>query len=888
MSLLSRLMNVWRADRVAEELDEELQFHLGERIRRLVEDGMAPDDAAREARRRFGSPLRLREESRDVKLLPWLDSLLRDLSLGLRMARKHAVVTAATVLSVALALGGCLAAFALVDALMLRPLPVRQPEQLVYLTFPTNAPDQSESETFNDPAFLRLRTAGRGLVDLFAMSTQVVRPVILDGGAEKEPVRTQYVSGDAFERLGVGAAVGRAFTLRDDDSPGSHPVAVVSHAYWVRRLGSDPSAVGRSFTLEGRPFEIVGVIEAGFEGVEPGRPTDIWLPYAMYNPHAFGNASFNWFRIFGRVSGGVALERAQSALQVAFTGIRRDRATTLRIDRPDQDVSRFITTPLYLRPASNGASPLRAQFGRALWILGAIAGLVLLVAGSNVVNLALARAAAREREMALRMSIGAGRGRLMQQVLIESSLVALAACLLGLLVASAAAPAVVAMLTSIDDPVQLDLRLDGRLALFSSVLALVSVTLFGLAPALRAFTVTPGIALKTGGRASTGPVVMRLLVAGQVAFGLVVLFIGCLLVLSFARLSTVNPGFAADHVFLLAVEPMSPLEPRTQRTALLQVLDRLREVPGVQVASSAEANVLGRAWTHYVRRPGSTQSIEATMVPVTDGYFETLGIPVIEGRGLLRREVGLTPSASIVVNQAFAARYYGPHPALGRFVEARFDDGTDTDRHEVVGVVADTRHDLRKPAAPTIYIPLRIRTTGTIHVRVAGDAAALAPRLRDVLHASGDPFRVVSITRQTALIDRTLLRERLLALLAGFFAAVGLVLVGVGLYGVLSFTVVERTREIGIRLALGAPRAVVVRGVLAGAAGVAVAGAAVGIVAGTYVSRSVEALLFEVKPLEFWSLAAPLSVFVLTAILAASLPAIRASRIDPAITLRND
>jgi putative ABC transport system permease protein len=888
MSWLSRLANVFRAGTVERELDEELQFHVEERIRELTAAGMPRSAAASEVARRFGNPLRLREQSLDVKLLPWLDSLLRDLRLGARMLRRNAIVTGAAVVSLSLALGACIAAFSLLDALILRPLPVRQPEQLVYLAFPTGNPERPEADTFNDPTFVRLREAARGFVDLFAMSTQVVRQATFAGvEGDKEPVRTQFVSGDAFDRLGISPAAGRLIGLQDDVRAGDHPVAVLSHAFWMRRFGGDPAVVGRWLALDARRFQIVGVAERRFTGVEPGRPTDLWLPYAMYDRRAFGNSDFNWFRSFGRVNEHVRLGQAQGVLQSAFTSVRRDLAQRLPPGRPAEAVARFVGTPLYLRPAANGPSPLRRQFERSLWILASIAALVLLIAGSNVANLLLARTAAREREMALRLSIGAGRGRLIQQMLVESAVVAGAACALGLLFAAAAAPAVVGMLGSADDPVHLDLRWDWRLVIVAGGLTILTTALFGLAPAFRASNVAPMTALKAGGRSGTHVVVMRPFVAAQIAFGVVVLFVGGLLVLSFATLTNVNPGFATSDVLLVSLDNVARQDATERRTALREVLDRLRSVPGVHAVSSAESNALGRAWTHNVRIPGTQQeTIEATMAPVTPGYFETMNIPVVAGRDFAPLDLDRGSSPAVVVNQAFATRYFGADPAVGRTVEARFADIGGADVHEVVGVVADVRYDLRMPPAPTIYIPLPLRTNGTLHVRVAGDPAALAPRLRDEVRAAHPSFRVASITSQAALVDRTLLRERLLAVLAGFFALVGLVLAAVGLYGTLSYSVVQRTREIGIRVALGARQLSVVRTILADAAGAALAGVACGLAGALYLSRFVESLLFEVTPLDFSSLALPLGALLLAALLAAALPALRASRVDPAITLR--
>lgn len=889
MSWWSRLANVFRSGGVERDLDVELQFHIDERIRELTAAGMTREAAAGQVARRFGSRLRLREESRDVKLLPWLDSLGRDLRLGARMLRKNAVVTGAAVVSLSLALGACVAAFSLVDALILRPLPVHHPEQLVYLAFPTYTPERPEADTFNDPLFVRLREASRAQVHLLAMSTQVMRSAWFAGAeGDKEPVRTQFVSGDAFERLGVASAAGRLISGPDDERQGEHPVAVVSHAFWMRRFGGDPTIVGRWFALEERQLQIVGVAEPRFAGIEPGRPTDLWVPYAMYNPRAFGNPDFNWFRVIGRVNEHVRVEQAQRVLQAAFTSFRRDRAQWLGPDRSPESLARFVKTPVYVRSAANGPSPLRRQFERPLWILVSIAGLILLIAGSNVATLFLARTAAREHEMALRLSIGAGRGRLIQQMLVESALLAGAACMCGLFFARVAAPWVEGMLTPPQDPVHLNLRVDWRLAAFAGGLTLMTTALFGLAPALRASGVAPIGALKTGGgRAGAGAAVMRPFVAIQVAFGLVVLFVGGLLVLSFARLSSVNPGFATSDVLLLSLEAVRRVDPNQQRTALLQVLEGIRGVPGVQAVSSAEFNAIGRAWTYNVPMPGTAHdTIEATMAPVTPGFFETMKIPVLAGRTFVRRDMEPVQSAALVVNETFARRYFKGEPAVGRIFEGRFGETDTAAQHEIVGVVADTRYDLREPAAPTLYILLSLRTNGTVHVRVAGDPAALAPRLREEIRAANPLFRVSAVRRQSAAVDETLLRERLLALLAGFFGVVGLVLAAVGWYGVLSYSVVRRTREIGIRVALGERQLGIVRTVLADAGISALVGAGGGLACGLYLSRFVEALLFEVTPLDFWSLALPMGLLLLAALLAAALPALRAARVDPAIALR--
>jgi predicted permease len=894
---LSRLTNAFRPERLGRELDDEVQFHVNERVRELMATGLSRDEAAREAARRLGNRLRAREDSIEVKLMPWLESIVRDVRLGLRVHARHAPVTIAAVLSLALALGASVAAFSLIDALILRSLPVRQPEQLVYLGFMnvgrSGGVSASESYTFSDPLFLRLREAGRERVSLFAMSTQVQRRVSFGGAdADLEQIRTQFVSGDAFATLGVGPSLGRVFTTEDDVTAGAHQVAVLSHAFWLRRFGGNPAVLGQWLNLqtapfETRPFQIVGIAAPEFGGVEPGRPTDLWLPYIMYpDRRAFGNFQYGWVRIFGRVREGVRVEQAHMVLQAAFSDFRREYNGWGPGDSPEA-LAQYINVPLQLRSAANGPSPLRTQFERPLWILGAIALLVVLIAGSNVANLFLARTRARQHEMSLRLSIGAGRGRLIQQVLIETALIALAAGVLGLLFAGAAAPAIVAMLTSADDPVSLDLVVNWRLAAVVAGLLVILTALFGIAPALGASRVAPMTALRAGGVRSGARVgMMRPFVAVQVAFSLAILFVGGLLVLSFARLSSLNPGFSVSNVLLLSLETARRADPAEQRAALGRVLDRLRSVAGVESAASADFNLIGRAWTHAFRVPNTEfDRVETTMAPVTAEFFETMRIPFVAGRTFTDREINAPTSAVVIVNESFVRSYFGGEPPLGRLIDSNF---ADLDKHEVIGVVADTRHSLRDAPAATLYFPMWLRSNGTVHVRVQGSPEALAARLRDEVRAADPLFRVRSIGSQDAVVNRTLLRERLLALLSGFFAAVGLALAAVGLYGVLSYSVVQRTREIGVRVALGGTRLGVIRAVLTDVGVTTLAGAACGLAAGVYLAQFVETLLFDVRPFDVMNVACPLAALLVAALAAAALPALRATRVDPVVALREN
>jgi predicted permease len=893
MSWVSRIGNAFRSSRVDRVLDEEMTFHIESRIADLVAGGMTRDLAEVMARRQFGNRLRLREQSRDVKLLPWLDSLVRDVRLGARMLRKHGLVTAAAILSLSLALGACISAFSLVDALILRPLPVHQPERLIYLTYPGTNPDVPENDVFSDPAFVRLRDAGRGRVELFAMAYPHKPRVTFDAaGGEREMVRAQFVSGDAFERLGVGPAAGRLLTMQDDQRRGAHPVAVVSHAFWMRRFGGDPGVVGRWFVVHGsredRQFQIIGVTTPRFSGVEPGYSTDLWIPYAMQDPSTFGNSGYRALRVIGRLKENVTVEQVHGVLQAAFTNYRReDVANNFRPNTPSDQIAQFINAPLHLRSASTGPSPLRARFQRPLLLLTGIAALMLLIAGSNVANLFLARIAAREAEMSLRLSLGAGRGRLIQQLLIETAIVAGAACLIGVMFATVAAPGVVSLLRSADDPVLLDLRVDWRFVAFISGMTVLSSALLGLAPAVRAARVEPMTALKaTGARTSVSARTMRPFVVIQVAFSLIVLFVGGLLVQSFVKLSSVSPGFATSDVLLVSWEAVQRMERDRQRAALLQVMERLRNVPGVGAVSASEGNVLSRLGYH-VPVPGSaSEIIEANLARVTPGFFETMKIPLLAGRTFTFGDFDAERPSVVIVNESFSKRYFGGQPAVGSRLDLRW--GGPLAPHEVVGIAADTRYDLRKPPAPTIYVLVPLQGFDTLQVRVAGDATTTAARIREEVRAVTPLLRVTSVTSHAAMVDRTLVRERLLAVLSGFFAVVGLVLTAVGMYGTLSYAVVQRTREIGIRVALGARAVGAVRSVLTDSARTVLIGSACGLAGGLYASRFVEAMLFEVAARDVWSLAIPFGALLLATFVAAVVPAWRAARVDPVIALRNE
>ena len=542
-----------------------------------------------------------------------------------------------------------------------------------------------------------------------------------------------------------------------------------------------------------------------------------------------------------------------------------------------------------MRSAANGPSLIRQDFEQPLWILAGLVGLVLLIACSNVANLLIARAAAREREMALRVSIGAGRSRLVQQVLIESALLAGAAGVFGLALALAVAPEIVNLLSPASNPAYLDLRMDWRVLGFVTLLCSLTTVLFGVAPALRASTVSPGNALRQGGsKHFEGRGVFRPLVSAQIGFSFVVLFLAGLLLLTFQRLSSVDPGFDKSRLLVFSLDAKELGDREQALAAAMQLRDHVRQLSGVEAASLSAWSLFG-GWrvTARIRLPGrEPESFAPYYLTVSPGFFETMGIPLLEGREFEPRDAKPEEPTVVVVNEAFVRRYFHGEKALGRSF-GRVAGSSGVRPQEIVGIVGDAKYDsLRGETPPMVYVPRGNGDYGVLEVRTALDPLAMIPTLTEEMRRAHSPFRITEVTLQSTLIDNTLLRERLLALLSGFFALVALVLAAVGLYGLLNYTVVRRTKEIGIRMAIGARQLAVVRLVISDITLLVALGLAAGVAAGFWLAQFLATLLYEVRPSDFWSLALPLACLLAAAALAAAPPALRAARVDPMVALR--
>ena len=879
MSWITRLGNVFRRERIDREIDEELASHL--------EEAMEHGRSAEEACRALGGMLHHHEQSRDLKLLPWLDSLAADDVFGWRQLNKRRAVSVAAILSLALAMGSVTTVFRLVDALLLRTLPVAEPQRLFFLSAELTGGD---NDYFDYPTFVQYREAVKDRADLMVVGGTVPQDVVFGSSGEAEKVHRQYFSGNVFGVFGLHPALGRLLLLADDRAPGVGPVAVLSYEYWARRFNRDPRVLGETFRMGDDRFEIIGVAPKGFTGTEPGEAADIFVPATM-NVEALDKPGWEWFRIWVRPKTGYSPEQILQPLQAAFlrhlqAGIVRDAQT------PKGWEAAYLRQTLSLHPAAAGASDAQKEYRRPLLILTVLVALVLLVACANVGNLLTAQGTARAREMALRVSIGAGRGRLLQLVLVESALLALMAAMAGTWFGWWSAPFVVSMLHVPDDPLRLTLGGGWRDPLFGFLMAFAVTVLFGLVPALRASGVKPISALRGEDEPRSRRRVMSALLAAQIAFCVLVQFVAGLFVTTFERLSNRPLGFAPEHILALdtAAEKAQPAQLWTQ------LADQLRAVPGVQSVAVASWPLLSlnRASTS-VRLPGRmVEPVHSYILGASPGFFETMRIPATSGRDFRpgdlpprEDESGQTQPGVAIVNEAFARTYFRGLDPVGRSV---FINGGGGIRADIVGVVGDAVYaDVRETIRPTIYIPLSVkRPNETFMVRTAGDPRALALTLSRAISKARPDFRVHTTNTQHQFIVWQTLRERLLAALSLFFAVVALVLAAGGLYGVLNYAVAERRREIAIRMALGARPAQVVRGVAAGPMAVVCLGFAGGLAAGLACSRFIESLLFEVRSTDPGALAVPFAALLGAALLAAFPPAIRAVEIDPARMLRSE
>jgi predicted permease len=879
MSVWSRIANVFRGERVSREIDEELSSHIDE----AVAAGRDPS----EARRALGSSLQLLDETRDRRVVAWLDSLRADTVFGWRQIRRKKIASAAAVLSLGLAIGSCTSAFRLIDALLLRPLPVAHPEQLYGAGRQGVDFDGAvrSTESWAYPAFALMRAAVKQDAELIAVSDVLPTDVTFGGDEETERPNVQYVSGQMFGNFGLKPAAGRLLNAGDDAKPGSSAYAVVSYDYWVRRLGRDAEVVGRTFRMGSRVYEVVGVAPKGFTGTETGAFVDVFVPVTMNASALRDDTTF--VRVLARVYPGVNPESVRARMDSTSRAFEQERAKSFQGMTPAA-IAMMLAVKTILTPAAAGASDLQKEYRTALIAVGVLVALVLLIACANVANLMAAQAASRTREMALRVSIGAGRGRLVQLVLVESGWLAAIAGGLGAWFAWWSAPLVAGMINPPDTPIRLVLPADWRVVAFGLGLTVAVMLLFGLVPALRASAVRPAGALRGNDErgARQGP--LNALIATQVAFCFLVLFVAGLFARTFQQLSSRPLGFEPDRVLLLETVTRHAEAP----VYWDQAAERLRAAPGVEsVALSGWPTLGAGGWNGFVSVDGAPPLPSwGYFFSVSPRWRETMKMRLVAGRDL--RENETTPGTALV-NETFVKTFFQGRNPLGR----TFAKGNLT--FTVAGVVGDAPYkSVKEPILPVAYVPLHALDSkgglaplkgATFVVKTRStNPLSMAATLRRAVAQARVGFRVSNVHSQAELVAAQTVRERLIATLALFFAGVALALAAIGLYGVLDYSVLQRRKEIGIRIAIGAKAGDIAWRVTARVFGMVAAGTVVGIGMGMVSVRYIEALLYEVKPGDPAMLAVPIGVILGATVLAAAPAVLRALRIDPVQMLRSE
>ena len=913
------LRAVVRRDHRDADVDEELRFHVERQTEAFAAAGMSPDDARRAARRAIGGLLQQREASRDVRGISVADDLQQDFRYAARTLRRSRAFTTVGVLSLALGIGASTAVFSVVDGVLLRKLPVAEPGRLVTLR-EYIAPGRT-NDFLTHEEYGRLRDETRVFASVATVNAFDRANVALSGaggGTDAGRARVAIVSGSYFGTFGVNAALGRVLTPSDDRVLGGHPVVVISDAYWERRLARAPDVLERTLALNGTTYQIVGVAPPGFAGDWVGRPTDIWIPFMMHQqviielPQHLMHRNDSWLRVVARLAPGVSIERASVEVETVHRRILREWWGPTLTPEETRDIAQ---RRLVAEPDARGYSVQRESFAKSLAILALVVGLVLGVACANVASLLLARAAARDREMAVRLALGAGRGRLVRQLLTESIVLAMAGGALGILVAiwgtramtQSLAAGPVEMFWGRSTWVAFDAHVDVRALSFTLAVCLVTGCLFGLAPALRGAGITLASTLTGRGAASDDTAarfpIGKALVVAQVALSLVVLIAAGLFTRSLRNLRSQELGFERNRVLLVWTQPSATgRSPLGLRELYHQVRQRLSALPGVVGAAAANGGMLngtivspGPAYNpmQVVGLPPKPTTTPSWRTFVTPGFFAATGIPLLAGRDFTEQDTDSMPRV-VIINRSMARHFFGDGNAVGHRARFSSDSGTTT---EIVGVVGDIVEGTPRAAgqrALRTYFPYRDRDSGRrlaimqVAVRTTGDPKSIAPLVRAELAAIDASLPVLRMDTVDEQLDDVLAQDRLVAGLATFFAALVALLASLGLYGVIAYTTARRTGEIGVRMALGATGGALRRMVLRQALTLVLLGIAIGIPLTLVASRLVEAYLFGVAAWDPATIAGATLLMVVVAAVAAFVPAHRASRVDPMVALRCD
>jgi predicted permease len=891
------------------ELDEELRFHIAMETEENLRRGMSLDQAERTARMRLGGLEQVKEAYRDQRTLPLVETLLADARHGLRLLMRSPVFTVVAVLSLALGIGGSSAVFSIVDSVLLKSLPVRAPSRLVFIEAGVrglHVDDRPTADLFSYPRYEDLREGTDVFEGLAAFASFDWTVYVRDSGpgasTRPEPASARLVSGNYFEVLGIHPFLGRLIGPDDNRTRGNHPVAVLSHGYWLRHFGGDRDAPGRNILVNGHPITVLGVTPPEFRGETVGWAADLWLPLEMQEvvyPESYllADRDVSFLLLLGRLAPGVDRENAEAAVNVAVRQILMTEAG----GTPSPDRQSVIDrVHVNMTPGERGLSGFRRRYGDALLLLMATISLVLLIACANIANLLLARAESRRKEMGVRLSMGAGRSRLLRQLLTESLVLALAGGALGVIVAVWASRFLLLMVSRGSEVVPIDVSVDRRVLAFTLVVSCLTAVIFGLAPALRATRLDIASMLHLNSRrlieGSSRFGLSKGLVAFQVALSLLLLTGAGLFARSLERLYHVNLGFDPENVLVAEIDPQGGGIAREEAHDLYRrILNRMEGVPGVSSASLSLRPLLSHAERHqslevdgYEFQEGESDSVSVLIV--TPGYLRTVGMKLSVGRSFDQTDREGAPQVAIV-NEAFRRRFLGDRPALGTRIRISDGDSDDMTERTIVGVVQNAKYyRVREEAPEMVFLPA-FQTPSyleSVEIRSEPGIVPSADAIRRALAEVSPGLPVSQVVPLGRRVDQDLNRENALAQLTGFFGISSILLAAIGLYGVMSYSVSRRRNEIGIRMALGAEGGRLIRRVLRESLVLLGLGGAFGLAAALVCGRFVESLLYDTTGTDAGALALAFAAVTAAVLLASFLPARRAARVQPAVALRDE
>jgi predicted permease len=896
--MMRRLWRLFHKQQDEKRLDAELRFHIERQVAGHIKAGMSAEEARRRARLEFGGIMHMKVECREARKMHIVEDLVQDVRHGLRLLRKNPGFTVVAILTLALGIGANTAIFSLIDAVLLRPLAVKDAQQLAHIWIP----DQKGSASFvtrypelTNAIWQQIRQNQQGFSGVFAWGPTTFN---LSRGGETRNAQALWVSGDFFNVLGVQTILGRTLTNSDDQPGCNSPGAVISYSFWQREYGGEVSALTKKISLESHTFDIIGITPANFHGVEAGRDYDVAVPlcaepvlrgeYSQYN-----NPDGWWLTAMGRLKPGWTIQRAATQLR-AISPIVFQAALPPKYDA--EGAKNFLSNQLTATPAGSGVSELRESYTSPLYLLLGLAGMVLLITCANLANLLMARATSREKEMGIRIAVGATPGRLVKQLLVEIMLLSGAGSVCGVFLAGALGQYLVSFLSTQQDPLFMGLDNNWRVLGFTAAVALMTSVLFGLLPALRAARVSPGAVLKASGRGVTAARntfgFRRVLVIAQVSLSFVLLIGALLFARTLRNLMVLDAGFRDNGILITNVDLTRLGLPFGRRVDFKNnLIHRIRAIPGVEAAADAEIiPISGNAENRDIFVDEATGKLKAFSLVnrVSPEFFKTLGTTLLEGRDFDEHDLPGAPLAAIV-NREFARKFFAGADPLGktfRLQEAKKPS------YKIVGLAENSKYvGLRETFRAIAYMPLAQRDPqdqfDQFLIRSSLPITALIAGVKSTMSGVNPDIQIDFQVFHTVIQD-SLLRERLMAALSGFFGILAAILATVGLYGVISYGVGRRKNEFGIRMALGAERTDILKMILGEAAALLGIGLGIGLVIALAAVRTASALLFGLHAYDPVTMAMGTAILAGAGIAASYIPAFRASRQDPMVALHEE